>query len=71
MLYLLGDAELEVHYEVFGTWMPATLECPAESPEVEDVIVEYNGRDITDKINAKYYKMILDACYKDLDENRY
>ena len=40
------EEEVEVEYNLYGTYIPATRECPEEYPDFEIDAVYYNGVDI-------------------------
>lgn len=43
-----NGTEIEIEYEVSGDYYPATLETPAEYPEVEITAIYYKDVDVLD-----------------------
>ena len=58
-----NGTEIEIEYEVSGDYYPATLETPAEYPEVEITAIYYKEVDVLDllEFDLEYiYELVYD-----------
>lgn len=59
-----NGTEIEIEYEVSGDYYPATLETPAEYPEVEITAIYYKDVDVLDLLEFD-----LERIYELVNEN--
>lgn len=58
-----NGTEIEIEYEVSGDYYPATLETPAEYPEVEITAIYYKDVDVLDLLEfdlERIYELVYE-----------
>ena len=59
-----NGTEIEIEYEVSGDYYPATLETPAEYPEVEITAIYYKDVDVLDLLEFDLERIYELVCEK-------